>query len=50
MKILTAIVKTIINMAFITFCAGIVAFFLTVFFPDNVVKAVEIFTNLLKGA
>jgi ABC-type phosphate/phosphonate transport system permease subunit len=43
MKILTAIVKTILSMALIAFCAVILAFFLTVFLPENVVRAVEIF-------
>jgi hypothetical protein len=49
MKILTAIVKTILSMAFTAFCAVILAFFLTVFLPENVMRAVEIFMSIWRG-
>ena len=46
MKILRALVKTLLSMAFITFCAAVSAFFIAIVNPEGVAKAMEIF-NLL---
>ena len=43
MKILTAIVKTLLTIVMITFLVFVATFFLTVFMPDNVLKAIETF-------
>jgi hypothetical protein len=43
MKIISAIIRTILGMTFIAFCAVILAFFLTVFMPEEVMRAVEFF-------
>lgn len=42
MKILSAIIKTLLSMAFIAFCAVIATFFVAVFNPDGVSRAIEI--------
>lgn len=47
MKILTSLIKTIISMVFITFCALVTIVILTIIMPDNMLKAIEIFRNLL---
>ena len=40
--------KFALNLFHICFFALLATFFLTVFFPDKVVNAIEIFKNLLK--
>lgn len=42
------IFKFVLNIFHICFLAVLATFFLTVFIPDNVVNAIEIFKNLLK--
>ena len=43
MKILTAIIKTLLWMIFIAFCAVVVAFFIAIFNPEGVTRAIDIF-------
>ena len=42
MKIFNVITKTLLGMAFIAFCAVIATFFVAVFNPDGVSRAIEI--------
>lgn len=48
MKIFTKIINTILAVIFITFISVLATFFLTVFMPENVKIALEIFKNLLQ--
>ena len=55
MKILNSILsffggllKTVVWICFVLFIALLATFFLTVFMPENVVNAINIFKNLLK--
>lgn len=47
MKIITAIIKTALTMLLIAFMAVIACFFIAVFEPDKVLRAIELFKNLL---
>lgn len=46
MKFLYYLFKTILTAAMILFCAGILAFFLAVFMPTEVLNAIKIFENI----
>lgn len=46
MKILTALIKTLLSIFFILFLTGIAIFFLTIFMPEQVLNAIEIFKNI----
>jgi hypothetical protein len=46
MKILTAIIKTILTLIILAVLFVIAMFFLTVFMPDNMVQAISIFKNI----
>lgn len=55
MKILNSILsffggllKTVVWICFVLFIALLATFFLTVFMPENVVNAINIFKNILK--
>lgn len=48
MKILTMMVKFVLSIVFILLCSFLATFFLTVFMPENVLNAIEIFKNLLQ--
>lgn len=48
MKIFGAIIRTLLGIVFVAFCAVVLTFFLTVFIPNNVLNAVEIFRKLLQ--
>lgn len=43
MKILTAFIKTILTLLLVTFLVLVATFFLTIFMPENVLKAIETF-------
>lgn len=47
MKILTAIIKTLLNMVFIAFIATIAILILTIIMPENALKALEIIKGLI---
>ena len=47
MKILNAIIKSILGMAFIAFCALVATFFIAIVNADGVLKAIEIFKSLM---
>jgi hypothetical protein len=47
MKIITAVIKTVLNMAFVAFCAAIVAFFVTVFYAEGVLRAIEVIKSIM---
>lgn len=46
--IFSRIFKVILNIFYILFLSVLAIFFITIFMPDNVVNAIEIFKNLLK--
>ena len=46
MKIISFLIKTLVWMVFILFCAGIATFFLSVVMPTEVVNAIKIFQNI----
>ena len=46
MKILTAIVKTILSMVFIGFCACIACLIMIFVAPNNAVQAIDVLKNL----
>ena len=48
MKIITAIVKTVLTMFLVAFFAVIACFFIAIFEPDKVLRAFELFGNLLQ--
>lgn len=48
MKIITAIINTLLTMLLISFFATLASFFLAIFLPENVKMALEIFKNLLQ--
>ena len=48
MGFFSKVFKVVLNIFHICFLAVLATFFLTVFMPDNVVNAIEIFKNLLK--
>lgn len=48
MKIIEAIFKTALTMLLIAFMAVIACFFIAVFEPDKVLRAIELFKNLLR--
>lgn len=47
MKIFNAIIKCILGMLFITFCAFVATFFIAIVNADGVIKAIEIFKSLM---
>ena len=47
MKIISAIIRTLMGMALTAFCAVIATFFITIFHAESVVRAIEIFKSLV---
>ena len=47
MKLLTDIIKTILGMVFIAFCAIVATFFISIFYAEGVIKALEVFKSLM---
>lgn len=43
MKILTATIKTLLTIVLVSFLVFVATFFLTIFMPENVLKAIETF-------
>ncbi len=48
MKILSMLVKTIMSVILILLCSFLATFFLSIFLPENVQKALEIFTKFMQ--
>jgi hypothetical protein len=48
MKIITMLIKSVLSVAFIFLLSFLATFFLAIFMPENVQKALEIFMNLIK--
>ena len=49
MKILSAIIKTLLAMVLIAFISAIIVFVLAIFMPEQVQNAINIVLNLIKG-
>lgn len=47
MKLLTAFIKTLLSMFFLTFCALIAIVILTIVMPENMLQAIEVFKSLV---
>jgi hypothetical protein len=49
MKILNAFIKTLLTLLLVTFLVFVATFFLTIFMPENVLKAIETFKIIFKN-
>lgn len=50
MKILTALIKTLLSMGIVLFLALVVLFFITIFAPEQVLNAIKIFEFFAQNA